>query len=109
MRTIKELLILLKKGYNKGVHNFLCNVIYHQLIYSTLKGTSTITLEEADKLRDYIFDNIPSPNDPFCTEFEHIRDNISSGTISKTDKIWGVDEKDKRIAWLDYHIKLNSK
>ena len=88
MRTIKELLIILRDSIEL-LETGLC------LICLKLMLSDSITEAEYNYIHDYIYDNRPSKKSKLY------------GNSDANPYYWDQGDKEPRLRWLNYHIKKN--
>lgn len=88
MKTTKELLIILKNN----IELLTTGLCY---LSTTLENTNLITGEERFYIRDYIYNNRPSNK-------SKLYGGPDNGLL-----YWPKGDKEPRLRWLNYHIKIN--
>lgn len=93
MRTIKEILVIIKEEFNIRYYNGLCNTTYNLCI------KNKITYDEYLLWKDYWEDYAKTQ----MVFYYYAGDK----TLDNTYWAWRVGLKKPRNNWLDKHIKLN--
>ena len=88
MRTIKELLIIMKDNIEL-LQTGLC------YLTTMLSDRNIITSDERERIVDYIYDNRPSEKSKLYGGPDH-------GLY-----YWEQGDLENRLRWLNYHIKKN--
>lgn len=89
MRTTKELLIILRDNIELSTINGLC------FLNITLLYKNIITDAEHTIIHDYIYNNQPSKKSKLY------------GGSDNGFYYWPKGEKEPRLRWLKYHIRIN--